>query len=120
MTTQTSLTPAQPWTASDIQVIAFDLDGTLVDSAQDIADAINAMRDSLAMPALSTSAICSFLGCGLAHLIHSSLTGDVTKKASDEQFALGLAAFASHYLAHVADKTRAYPEVATALALLKK
>lgn len=121
MTTQTSLTSAtQPWKADDIQVIAFDLDGTLVDSAQDIADAINAMRESLAMPALSTSAICSFLGCGLMHLIHSSLTGDVTKKARDEVFAQGLAVFAPHYLAHVADKTQAYPEVVTTLALLKK
>ena len=47
-------------------LIIFDLDGTLIDSAKDLAVSMNAMRKHLGMPALEPALIYSFVGNGAA------------------------------------------------------
>ena len=49
--------------------IAFDLDGTLIDSAPDIHAAVNAMLADNATPPLSLARVTGFVGNGLPHLV---------------------------------------------------
>ena len=51
------------------RLIAFDLDGTLVDSRQDLADAANALLASLNTPSLPVPTIASMVGDGAAQLV---------------------------------------------------
>ena len=52
-----------------IRAALFDLDGTLVDSAQDLTDAVNAVLTKRGLPALDTATVSSFLGKGAVHLM---------------------------------------------------
>ena len=47
----------------------FDLDGTLIDSRQDLADSANALLAGYGAPALADEAIVSMVGCGAATLV---------------------------------------------------
>ena len=48
----------------DIAALVFDLDGTLVDSAADIAEAVNRMLDDLALPRVEEAIVRSWIGEG--------------------------------------------------------
>ena len=58
-------------TALDAAII--DLDGTLVDTLGDFAQALNHMLDELALPAIAAPAIAHMVGKGSEHLHHSVL-----------------------------------------------
>ncbi len=94
-------------------LLVFDLDGTLVDSETDLANAVNASLGSLGRPHLPQEQIVGFIGDGAATLVNRSLeaTGgnipDVAKPALDH--------FLSHYRQHLLDTTRTYPGVLEAL-----
>jgi phosphoglycolate phosphatase len=59
-----------PWRA-----VLLDLDGTLLDTLPDLAEAANAMRVSLGMPALDAPLISTFIGKGVDVLIVRALAG---------------------------------------------
>jgi len=54
----------------------FDLDGTLVDSAPDVAFSIDAMLSSLGRPACGESRVRNWIGSGAERLVKRALTGD--------------------------------------------
>ena len=58
-------------------LIAFDLDGTLVDSATDIAVAVNSMLAELDRPPCSVEQVRHFLGNGVDWLTRRALTGEM-------------------------------------------
>ncbi|MFN4156144.1 MAG: HAD hydrolase-like protein [Paracoccaceae bacterium] len=72
--------------------IAFDLDGTLVDSAPDIAAAANRMLFSMGHAPLSLAQLTSFIGRGIPNLVHR--VADMAFKA--RQFAPQRRARAKH------------------------
>ena len=51
-------------TANTIKAIAFDLDGTLVDSIPDLAESANCMRHHFSLPPLSLATLKSYVGDG--------------------------------------------------------
>ena len=102
-----------------IRAVAFDLDGTLCDSVPDLAASANAMRQQLSMPVLPQSEIQSYVGDGIASLVHRALTADVHGTADDKLWQQGFTAFVRHYAEHIADATCLYPNAEDALALLK-
>ncbi len=64
--------------------IVFDLDGTLIDSAPDIADAVNALLAELGKPALSLAAVKGMIGDGAPVLLARALAAsDVGINAAD-------------------------------------
>ncbi|HUK90556.1 MAG TPA: HAD hydrolase-like protein, partial [Blastocatellia bacterium] len=56
-----------------VSSMLFDLDGTLIDSREDLARSINLMLADLSRPALDQSQISSFVGDGVWVLVYRSL-----------------------------------------------
>ncbi|BEV71216.1 MULTISPECIES: phosphoglycolate phosphatase [unclassified Paludibacterium] len=102
-----------------IKAIAFDLDGTLVDSLPDLIAAANAMRAHLGMPALQHDRIREHVGDGLASLVHRAITDERDALAPHEQWEEGFRFFIQYYRAHLTVGTTVYPGVTTGLSLLK-
>jgi phosphoglycolate phosphatase len=89
-----------------VDLIIFDLDGTLVDSRHDIANAVNHTLKNLGLKAKSTEEITSYVGKGVGELLKKSL-GD--KQGLLVQEALSI--FTDYFNEHYADSTRLYPYV---------
>ncbi|GAB4470781.1 MAG: phosphoglycolate phosphatase [Burkholderiaceae bacterium] len=96
-----------------------DLDGTLMDTAPDLAAAANAMRAEFGLPALPVERIAAFVGKGAEVLVHRALTGDPDGRADAAAFERARAAFYRHY--HAVNGTHAvvFEGVPQALALLR-
>jgi phosphoglycolate phosphatase len=90
-----------------------DLDGTLVDSLDDLTASVNAMRKEFALPPLGRLAVRSMVGQGARNLVERALSG-----MDDGQIAAGLETFLTHNEKHLFDRTRLYPGVAATLATL--
>ncbi len=99
----------------DIQLLIFDLDGTLVDSKTDLALSVNAVRGHLGLDPMPHDLIASYVGHGVAHLIRRTLGDRATVETVDKATAL----FLSYYREHMLDNTVTYPGVREALEQLR-
>jgi phosphoglycolate phosphatase len=97
--------------------IVFDLDGTLVDSAPDIAAALNHALASVGRKTLSLDAIRGMVGHGGKVLLERGLAA--TGGMDVATLAAGFSAFIAYYEAHVCDHSHAYPGVTDALDALR-
>ena len=98
----------------NVELIIFDLDGTLVDSKQDIINAINFMLKERSLPEKSDEKIIFYVGKGINELLVRSLGSqdtDVNNK--------GLALFKSYYKKHPADHAYLYKGVKETLKYFK-
>jgi phosphoglycolate phosphatase len=94
-----------------IELLVFDLDGTLIDSKLDLALSVNATRAQLGMPPLADEIVFSYVGNGAPVLIRKA----IGEHAGDEQFERSLEYFLSYYRQHMLDNTRLYPGAREAL-----
>ncbi|MGD1101019.1 MAG: HAD family hydrolase [Terriglobia bacterium] len=94
-----------------VRLLVFDLDGTLVDSKQDLALSVNAMRTEMGLAPLPHDLIASYVGHGVTLLVRRSLG----TQATGENVEKGLAFFLAYYRDHMLDHTSLYPGVAEAL-----
>jgi phosphoglycolate phosphatase len=99
--------------ARGIELAIFDLDGTLVDSAPDIAWALNATLAEAGVAALPLDTVIDFVGDGAAKLIEralrsSSASGDSSAPGDSGDAAALLARFLVHYADHLCVGTRLY------------
>jgi len=102
----------------DIDLIVFDLDGTLVDSVPDLAAAANYALRRLGLPEHSMEAHKKMIGAGEKNFVRRFL-GPGHQDLYDQALALYL----EHYSQHLGDQTRVYPgvmETLTRLAPVKK
>jgi phosphoglycolate phosphatase len=97
-----------------VKAVLLDLDGTLVDTAPDIATAANRMLACLGREALPESRIAGFIGGGIANLVRRALA-ETGAEAPGDSFARALALFEDAYFEHVADRSRPYPGVVEGL-----
>ncbi len=100
------------------QAIFFDLDGTLVDSVPDLAEAARRMLRDLGEPTRSDAEVATFVGKGIPTMVERALTVGRTG-VSPERLAQAVAVFMRHYEDTNGKQTRAYPGVAETLPLLK-
>lgn len=87
--------------------ILFDLDGTLLNTLEDLTDSTNYALEQFHMPVRTIEEVRRFVGNGIAKLIERAVP-DGTNSAVTEEV---LACFKEHYTAHCADKTAPYPGV---------
>jgi phosphoglycolate phosphatase len=99
---------------SQVRVLIFDLDGTLIDSKLDLALSINATLQHLGRPPLPHDTIYRYVGNGAQTLIQRALG----EGATDSEAETGLAYFLSYYREHMLDNTVTYPGVREGLDLL--
>lgn len=92
----------------------FDLDGTLIDSRGDIADAINAALASTGLPAYPNAEIEPMVGDGARQLVERAVAGRLPAENLDEVFRR----YRAHYDSQRTLRTRIYPGVALGLARL--
>ena len=101
-----------------VKAVMLDLDGTLIDTAPQIAAAANDMRASLGLDALDSKLIENYIGEGAATLIRRCLAG-YWSEVNDEQAASAYASFSVHYAKIVAD-SQPYESVLESLQVLKQ
>jgi phosphoglycolate phosphatase len=92
-------------------LLVFDLDGTLIDSALDLALSVNAVRADAGLPPLDHPTIYTYVGDGAPMLIQRAL-GEDAGEASLER---GLQYFFAYYHEHMLDNTDLYPGVRESL-----
>jgi phosphoglycolate phosphatase len=93
-----------------VRAALFDLDGTLVDSLEDLTDAVNHMLAGFGRPTLTTASVRRLVGKG-AH----NLVGRALETESEEAITRGIELFVAYNRAHVTDKSALYPGVREAL-----
>jgi phosphoglycolate phosphatase len=96
----------------------FDLDGTLVDTAQDLAAAANRMLADLGRPPLPEDGIRDYIGKGVVNLVNRCF--EATGGGSDEERRDAMERFERHYIAGIADRSRPYPGVVDGLEALAR
>jgi len=99
-----------------IQLVIFDLDGTLIDSRLDLVHSVNAALRHIGRPELPDDVIASYVGDGAPILIQRALGGE---KVDEALIRKGLEFFLSYYRAHKLDHTTVYPGIADALAAIQ-
>jgi phosphoglycolate phosphatase len=97
-------------------LVMFDLDGTLVDTAQDIASALNATLGEAGLAPLATEVVVGYIGNGAAKLIERALP-PVGAAGPRPDLAALVGRFKAHYAANVCQRSVVYPGIA---ALLKR
>lgn len=100
-----------------IRAALFDLDGTLLDTAPDLAAAGNRMLGDIGRAALAEARIRDFIGKGIVNLVRQCL--EATGGGAEAEFERALAVFERHYLAGIADATQPYPGVVDGLEALQ-
>jgi phosphoglycolate phosphatase len=106
-------------TSRKVELLAVDLDGTLVDSAPDIAHCLGVALEAVGFTAPGEACTRVWIGDGLETLIaralaHSSESGDTTR-AGDRVHTAALDAFLACYRDNLFTRSRLYPEVEATL-----
>ena len=89
-----------------VDLLIFDLDGTLADTKDDIATAVNLTLREFNLPPKEPAAIYSYVGDGVRKLLQRAFE-DQSQGLYDQ----ALKVFRKHYLAHLLDSTQFYPGV---------
>lgn len=100
-----------------IKAVLFDLDGTLIDSAEDLCAALNRMLAEEGLRPLALAEVVPMIGDGAAKLVERALAaagGGSSAGALPEL----TRRFLAHYEPHAAERTRVIPGAAEALAAL--
>jgi len=93
----------------------FDLDGTLLDTLDDLAGAVNYALRTYGMPEHSIDDVRGFVGNGVRKLMERAVPDGAVNPLFDEAFAT----FRSYYVEHAQDTTHPYEGIPETLAALK-
>lgn len=99
-----------------MDTVIFDLDGTLLNTLEDLTDSVNFAMEKFGFPVHTIEEIRSFVGNGAPKLIERSIPQGI----ENPSYEAILAAFKEHYAAHCEDKTKPYEGVMALLAQLKE
>jgi len=94
-----------------MHLLIFDLDGTLIDSKLDLANAVNATRVHMGRSVIDNDTVYTWVGNGAPVLIKHAMGHDAT----EEELSEAMEFFLEYYRDHMLDYTRPYPGVQEAL-----
>lgn len=89
-----------------VDLLIFDLDGTLIESKWDIAHSVNLTLVELGLPERPLEEIFGFVGDGVKRLLRLAVGEE-----NQDRFDQALKVFRGHYLEHCLDRTVFYPGI---------
>jgi phosphoglycolate phosphatase len=89
-----------------VDLMIFDLDGTLIESKWDIAQSVNFTLAELGLPERPIEEIFGFVGDGVKRLLRLAVGEE-----NQTRFEEALKVFRGHYLEHCLDRTSFYPGI---------
>ena len=101
-------------------LIAFDLDGTLVDSVPDLTRAINGMLVECNLAVRSRESIKGWIGNGAQVLVKRALTGEMEGEVDTTVFDSAYQLFLKYYASNLSHNSVLYDDVESTLALFKR
>ncbi|MDR3395188.1 MAG: phosphoglycolate phosphatase [Parasulfuritortus sp.] len=102
-----------------IKAVVIDLDGTLLDTAEDLADSAMAMAADLGLPPVDLATVKTYIGNGVSRLVKRVLVRDMEAEPDKELFARAMPIYEKHYAEWVARKSRPFPGVVESLQAFK-
>ena len=98
------------------ETVIFDMDGTLLNTLEDLADAVNYALREMGMPERTIEEVRNFVGNGVRRLMELSVPDGFDNPAFEETFAK----FREYYGVHCNDKTKPYDGVLELIRELKE
>ena len=102
----------------EVSVVAFDLDGTLVDTLPDLHAATNLTLHDMGYEAVSSRTVRQYIGQGIEYLLKELFT-ELNISHTAINFDEIAQQFRTHYAQHVCDQSALFPGIANALEGLK-
>ncbi|MBR1743022.1 MAG: HAD-IA family hydrolase [Lachnospiraceae bacterium] len=99
-----------------IETIIFDLDGTLLDTLDDLYESVNAALKKAGYPTRSRGEVRRFLGNGIRRLMEQSVPAGISTERMDMVFE----DFKAYYIEHCEDRTRPFDGILEVLRELKE
>lgn len=99
----------------EYDIYVFDLDGTLLDTLDDLTNSVNAALQHVGLPTHTRDAVRGFVGNGVRLLMERAIPGGSEHPLFDTAFDF----FRQHYMIHGKDNTRPYPGIMSLLSELK-
>jgi phosphoglycolate phosphatase len=109
----------RPLPVEQLKLLVFDLDGTLIDSAQDLCNSVNATLAHEGREPLPDEVVAGYIGDGAIMLMRRALFGPNATDVDEELLSRAYAWFLIYYREHKLDNTYAYDGVVEALAALR-
>ena len=101
------------------EFVGFDLDGTLVDSAPDLAWCIDRTMPRFGIAPRGEALVRDWIGDGVQRLVERALTGESDARADPALLGEACAVFLDLYSEHGRDRSRVYPGVREGLAAMR-
>jgi phosphoglycolate phosphatase len=102
-----------------VRAVVIDLDGTLLNTAPDLAEAANRMLAEMQRPLVPMEVVMTYIGNGVDRLIKRVLTGELYAEPDAELFARAKPIYEKHYIEVVSLYSRPFPGVVEGLQALK-
>ena len=100
------------------KLVIFDLDGTLIDTLEDLAEAVNFALEKRGLPLHGLEEYRQMVGHGVRNLVKQALEASMAEAPGDEYIDAALADFKEYYSAHIDVHTRPYQGIPELLAAL--
>ena len=100
---------------SKINTVIFDMDGTVLDTLDDLTDSVNYVLDRFGMPRRTKTEYRKFFGNGIKFALRSAVPADTSEAVIDEMLPI----FREHYNLHCLDKTKPYEGILELMKELK-
>jgi phosphoglycolate phosphatase len=101
------------------KMVLIDLDGTLVDSAPDLAFCVDETLKQLGLPPQGLARVRDWVGNGVEKLVRRALSGDINGTPDETLFMRAMPVFLELYEANLAQRSELFPGIREGVTLLK-